>query len=210
MDIALNAEVQCTDGNAGHVSRVILNPIDDELTHIVVKHHSGEHEIGVSHIMEVNQDTVKLNCSTDYLEKQPDFIETEYIRTPLEHRELDANGYFMTGYYYMPYVTMETVAIEHEQIPEGEVAFNRGTHVFAKEGRIGRVDEMVVNPDTYHITHIVLREGHLWGQKDVVIGVEHIKNVDDDGVHLKLSKAQVEALPTIPLNRRYADKLQEN
>ena len=30
------------------------------------------------------------------------------------------------------------------------------------------VDELLVDPENEHITHLVMREGHLWGQKDVV------------------------------------------
>ena len=198
MDIALNAEVLCMDEPAGHVSRVILNPIDDELTHLVVKQHGEEHEIDVSHVMSADEARVKLNCSTAYLREQPHFIETEYIYAPFEHQDLDT-----VGYYYRPYVTMKTYAVKLEHIPVGELAFTRGTPVFAKDGRIGRIDEFVVNPDDYHITHIVLREGHLWGHKDVVIGIEHIKNFDGQGLYLKMTRDQVAALPAIPLHRHY-------
>ncbi len=207
MDIRINAEVRCTDGLAGFVSRAILNPITDELTHIVIKHHEEEYEIDADHILSATEEMVKLDCTRQYLYAQPHFMEVEYVRAPLEHRELEAAGTYPTGYYYKPYVTMETYTVTHEHIPEGELAFTRGTQVFAKEGHIGQIDELVVNPDTHHITHIVLRKGHLWGKKDVVIGIEHIKNLDEDGVHLKMTKAQIEALPTVPLKRRFGQKV---
>lgn len=200
MDIKLNAEVQCADGSAGHVSRLILNPIKDELTHIVVKHNSREFEVEVSHITSTDDDEVKLDCSRQYLHGKSEFTETEYLKVPREYYGPELGG----SYYYMPYVTMETVSVKHEHIPGGEQAFTRGTPVFAENGHIGQVDELVVDPDNrYRITHVVLREGHLWGQKDVVIGVEQVKNIDTEGVHLKLTKAQVEALPTLPIKRHF-------
>jgi hypothetical protein len=199
MDIALNAEVQCTDGEAGHISHLLFNPAEDKLTHIVVKYHSEEHEVSVDRITYADEHHVRLNCSIQDVKAQPNFIDLDYVRSPLEHRDITPDGY-----YYRPYVTVETYTVKHPHIPDGDLEFTRGTPVFAKGERIGRIDELVVDPEGFRVTHFVLREGHLWGQKDVVIGVEHVKAIDSEGVHLTLNSAQVSALPTIPLRRRFA------
>jgi hypothetical protein len=47
----------------------------------------------------------------------------------------------------------------------------------------------------------VLREGHLWGQKDVVIPISKIVRIEEDRVRLNLSKEEVANLPTIPVRR---------
>ena len=65
------------------------------------------------------------------------------------------------------------------------------------------VQYWVVGAVSEHITHLILRKGHLWGQKDVTIPVSEIARIEEDAVHLKLAKEQVEALPTIPVRRRY-------
>ena len=115
----------------------------------------------------------------------------------------------MGAYYYVPYVTSETtvqVLVEHQQIPPGELAVRRGTRVEAKDGYVGHVDEFVVNPKNDHITHLVMREGHLWGQKDVIIPVSAMgkHREDTDTVFLKLNKQQIESLPTFPVHRRWS------
>jgi sporulation protein YlmC with PRC-barrel domain len=69
---------------------------------------------------------------------------------------------------------------------------------------VGHVDEFVVNPKNSHITHLVMREGHLWGQKDVIIPVSAMGDVLGDIVFLKLDKQQIESLPSFPLHRRWA------
>jgi hypothetical protein len=43
-----------------------------------------------------------------------------------------------------------------------------------------------------------MREGHLWGQKEITIPVSAIARVEEDTVYLKLDKAGVEALPAVP------------
>jgi sporulation protein YlmC with PRC-barrel domain len=80
----------------------------------------------------------------------------------------------------------------------------RGTHVKATDGYVGRVDEFVVNTENGYITHLVMREGHLWGQKDVIIPLSAMGDTRDDTVFLKLDKHQIESLPTFPLHRRWS------
>jgi hypothetical protein len=63
------------------------------------------------------------------------------------------------------------------------------------------VDEFLINPDNDRITHLIMREGHLWGQKDVTIPVSPIDHYKDGTVYLKLRKKAIEKLPTIPVER---------
>jgi len=45
-----------------------------------------------------------------------------------------------------------------------------------------------------------MREGHLWGQKDVTIPVSEIDHLEENTIYLKLNKKEVEALPSVPIN----------
>jgi sporulation protein YlmC with PRC-barrel domain len=71
--------------------------------------------------------------------------------------------------------------------------------VQARDGHVGRVDEFLVDPTNGHITHLIMREGHLWGQKNVTIPVSEIDHIDEDTVHLKMDKREIELLPAIPI-----------
>jgi hypothetical protein len=64
------------------------------------------------------------------------------------------------------------------------------------------VDEFLIDPASGHISHLILKEGYLWGQKDVTIPVSQIDQVEAGTVRLKLSRNQVRALPAIPVRRR--------
>ena len=72
-----------------------------------------------------------------------------------------------------------------------------------------KVDEFLVDLADGHITHLVLREGHLWGQKDVTIPVSEIQRIEKDTVYLRLDKHDVEKLPGIPVKRWYEGLLSE-
>jgi len=66
------------------------------------------------------------------------------------------------------------------------------------------VDEFVVNPENGHITYMVMREGHLWGDKNVIIPVSAMEDNGDDTVFLNIDKHQIESLPTFAVKRRWA------
>lgn len=88
-----------------------------------------------------------------------------------------------------------------EKVPLGDVEVHRGDAVLATDGPIGRVEGLVVDPTDHHVTHILLQEGHLWGKKQVAIGIKSVISIQD-GVRLSLSKADVEHLPPVNVGGR--------
>jgi sporulation protein YlmC with PRC-barrel domain len=100
------------------------------------------------------------------------------------------------------YPEVETLPVKHEAIPADELAVRRGAAVEATDGHVGHVDAFLVDPENDHITHLILGEGHLWGQKDVTIPVSEIERIEEDHVYLKLDKHSIEELPSVPMRRR--------
>jgi hypothetical protein len=201
MDIPIDADVLCTDGLGGRSTYIVLNPVTRQVTHVVVKQHTFPHLerlVPVEMVSETSPNQIQLECSQQELHRLEPFIETEFLPGgfPYEAYELDE-------YRLWPYLLPddELVPVEHERVPPGELAVRRGSHVRATDGDVGRVDEFLVDRETEHITHLILREGHLWGQKDVLIPVSEIGQIDEDRVYLTLSKAEIANLPSIPVWR---------
>jgi len=197
MDIPTNVQVTCGDAPCGRSTFIILNPVTDEVTHLVVQQETfpeTDRLVPVDLIAESTPHRILLRCTKDELSDMPPFTETEFI--PPADRE-------MYPLMMWPYAVPESAAmiLKHEHIPPGELAVRRGARVEASDGRIGKVDEFLVDPETCHITHLIMREGHLWGQKDVAIPVSEIERMDEDTVYLKMDKANIEALPAIPMQR---------
>jgi len=212
MQIPLNAQVECTDGVFGRSEYVLINPVIGKVSHLVVKDDTSpniEYIVPVEFVSKANADTIQLRCSKAELEKMEPFVKTKFINEKVPERNFEYVGGMigMGAYYFLPYVTPDMtvqVSVEALQIPPGELAVNRGTRVEAIDGYIGKVDEFVVTPKTGHITHIVMREGHLWGKKDVIIPLSAMDKVQDDTVYLKLDKHQIESLPDFPLQRLWS------
>jgi sporulation protein YlmC with PRC-barrel domain len=211
MEIPLQAQVECTDGVCGRSVYVLINPVVEKVTHLVVRKDSfpnTETIVPVDLVVETVTDTIRLRCSKAELEKLDPFIQTTFIDVMMPARNFGYSGgmYGIGSYYYSPYVTSEQTVYDENQmmIPPGELAVHRGTRVEATDGTVGHVDEFVVNPKNGHITHLVMREGHLWGKKDVIIPVSAMGETRKDTVFLKLDKHQIESLPTFPLHRHWS------
>jgi PRC-barrel domain len=213
MEIPLQAQVECTDGVCGRSVYVLINPVIDQVTHLVVREDAlpnKEYIVPVDIVSETIADTIQLRCSKAELEKMDPFVQTEFVREKMSDLDMGYDrgfGYGGGDNYYWPYASSGStvvVSTEYQQIPPGELAVRRGTPVEATDGHVGRVDEFVVNPENGYITHLVMREGHLWGQKDVIIPVSAMKATGDtyeDAVFLNIDKRQIESLPTFPVHR---------
>lgn len=205
MDVPIDADVQCTDGVGGRSTYVVLNPITHRVTHVVVRQDSFPHLerlVPVGMVAETSPDQIHLTCSQQELHRLESFVETEFVPGAFPY-----SAYGPDEFRLWPYALPddESFPVEHERVPPGELAVRRGSHVRATDGDVGQVDEFLVDRETEHITHLVLREGHLWGQKDVLVPVSAIEKIDEERVYLTLSKAEMGSLSSIPVRRWHED-----
>ena len=85
-----------------------------------------------------------------------------------------------------------------DRVPLGEVEIRRGDPVHAKDGPIGAVQGLVIDPADHHVTHVLLKEGHVWGRKQVAIPIGVANRVAYE-VRVDLTKDEIEALPPVSL-----------
>ena len=204
MDLPINVEVMCAGELCGRSTCLIVNPINPRITHLVVIENDFpyvERLVSVETILDSSPNSIQLRCNKAELSGMEPFKEADFISAG----RLESTFPYRAPYLVWPYSIYEgaPILLEHEHIPAGEVVIRRGTPVKAIDGRIGKVDEFLVDPQNNLITHLVLREGHLWGQKDVTIPVSNIDRIADDGVYLKLGKKGIAALPTVPVQRNW-------
>ena len=204
MDIPINADVLCAGKACGRSTCLIVNPVDEQVTHVVVTEKEFpniKRLVPVGKIATSTADSIQLDCSQAALANMDAFEETDFI----EAGKLESQLPYSEPFVVWPYSTYDymPMPLEHENIPIGEVAIRRYTPVKATDGHVGKVDEFVVDSKNANVTHLVLREGHLWGEKDVSIPVSEIKEITGEAVFLKLDKKAVAALPAIPVKRRW-------
>jgi len=183
MVIPLNAQVECPDGICGRSTYVLINPVFNDVTHVVVKRGllpKTEYLVPVEYVAGSITNTIRLGINKTEIEKMEPFIKSDYTE--------EAGPVIYAGY----------------RAGAGELAVHHGTRVEATDGYLGKVDEIVIDSKSCQITHLVVRAGYLWEQKDVFIPLSALGDTFGNTVFLKLNMHEIEGLPTFPLRRRWS------
>ncbi|HEX3960507.1 MAG TPA: PRC-barrel domain-containing protein [Trebonia sp.] len=214
----IGAEASCSDGTCGEVTRVIVDPVAEAVTHLVVEpeHRRGLGRLVPLGLVDATSGQVRLRCTRAEFENLEPAEETQFIP--------GTSGYANYGpgeVGYWPYYSLgmsglgmsgglngglEGIGggnipqtVTYDTVPEGEVDVRRGDQVQATDGDIGRVQGLVIDRRSRHVTHVLLQEGHLWGRKEVAIPVSAVASTSD-GIRLRISKHEVQDLPPVDID----------
>lgn len=203
MEIPLGVQVHCTDGRCGRSTYVIVNPTNDEITHLVVRERQPsriEHLVPINWVKSTAADVIMLDHTKEEFLSLEQFNQQEFIYTDLPHHATDPKLTLLWPY-AVP--TKRVIDSQIRPIPPGQLAVRRGARVRATDGPVGKIDEFIVDPETCFITHLVLREGNLLGKKYVTIPISEIDKIEEKIVHLKIGKEQVAEMPTVQVRRSW-------
>jgi len=210
-DFVIGMPARCSDGACGQVSRIVVDPVAQKVTHLVIepRHRPGLGRLVPVDLVTGSADAIVLDCSTAQFQTLDSAEETHFIPDEGSYSAYGP-GQVLTWPYYglggglgMGVGTaMDGVSptVRYDAVPPGEVDVRRGDHVYASDGAIGRVQGLVVDPSSHHVTHVLLQEGHLWDRKDVAIPVTVVTRTDA-GIMLSITKAEVGDLPPVDIQR---------
>jgi sporulation protein YlmC with PRC-barrel domain len=224
----IGAEARCSDGVCGEVTRVIVDPVAEAVTHLVVepKHRRDPGRLVPLHLVDATAGQIQLRCTTAEFEKLDLAEETRFMPGTGSYA-----GYGPGQVSYWPYyglgaggVGMGSMSmggmgpgsmglgsmglaggspsqtVTYDSVPPGEVDVHRGDHVQATDGHIGRVQGLVIDRRSGHVTHVLLQEGHLWGHREVAIPISAVAGTSD-GIRLTITKQEVGDLPPVDAGR---------
>lgn len=207
----IGAEASCTDGACGRVTRVVLDPIARALTHVVIAppHRPGLGRLVPLDLIDASAEVIRLRCTLAEFEQLDSAEETQFLRGPSNYDVYSPEHIISWPYYGLGSaggaigeVYPEAVqTVTYDAVPLGEVEIRRGDHVHATDGSIGRVEGLVVESGSGHVTHVLLQEGHLWGRKEVAIPIKAVDHVGDLAIHLSITKQEVGDLPPVSIDR---------
>jgi len=215
MEFTIGARASCSDGHCGEVKRLVFDPATETVTHLVIQHgHRPEAgRLVPVHLAETTDGEIRLRCTLAEFDKF-DHAEEREITDAADQHVGDLGGVLGSGLAYsvsgdafapvggpgelidigpMPPPRHRRTMIE-DVVPLGEEQVRPGDPVYAVDGEIGRVQGFLVNPGDDRVTHVLLKEGHLWGRKEVAIPITAVTGVDI-GIRLDLTKDQVGKLP---------------
>ncbi len=198
----------------GKISRVIVDPVAEAVTHLVVEPEPLGDPGRMVPVDLVDDTTgeVRLRCSSSEFGKLDLAEETRFVAGTSSYLSYGPGQLWYWPYYGQlglglaggPGLAMADLprTVTTETVPAGDVAVRRGDQVHATDGDIGRVQGLVINPADHHVTHILLQEGHLWGRKEVAIPISAVASTDD-GIRLTIAKQDVQDLPPVNLDQAH-------
>jgi sporulation protein YlmC with PRC-barrel domain len=196
----IGAEVSCTDGPCGRLSRVVADPVARTVTHLIVEPRQGHAPARLVPLGLVDSatDEIRLNSTSAEFDRLDPAEETRFIPDGM-----NVPNYRPTDVVFWPHYGYRGARgdlVTSDTIPLGEVEVQRGEHVHATDGHIGQVEGLVIDPDSHRVTHVLLQEGHLWGRRDVTIPISAVTRVADR-IEVSLTRQQVHDLPPVAIDR---------
>jgi sporulation protein YlmC with PRC-barrel domain len=175
------------------VSRTILDPAARTVTHLVIgpRHGTGGRLVPLD-LVETAAGEIRLRCTLDEFGRLDPAEETELV----DGGYGDAGAMGMGGSVPGMGLGYSTPLVVEHAVPLGDIEVERHESVHAMDGHIGQVEGFVVDPADQKVTHVLLKEGHLWGRRQVAIPVSAVASVDA-GIRLNITKQQVEDLPPL-------------
>jgi sporulation protein YlmC with PRC-barrel domain len=204
----IGSEVSCTDGDAGELTRVVVDPVAGVLTHLVVE---PKGRLGLARLVPIDlvdadagAGQVRLTCTLAEFAHLDPAEETQFVPGTQGYGAYGPQQVLTWPYstagggHGVPDRLLDGVSetVTYDTVPAGEVEVRRGEHVHATDGEIGHVEGLVIDPRNHHVTHVLLQEGHLWGRKEVAIPISAVTSTDD-GIRLSLTKHEVGSLPPV-------------
>lgn len=207
----IGSAVSCRTERCGHLVCVVVDPVAERLTHLIVVARDGTAgrlvPVGMAH---AGADGVVLDCTKEEFDRLEPSVATHFLLAPdTEQRYGAKEGEVVYWPFYglapgdgaMGPASTDPLASQRmeieDRVPAGEVRIRRGERVAARDGHIGHVRGLVVDPADGAVTHVLLDEGHLWGHKRVAIPVGAVSGIDSEGVTVELTKHQIKALPPV-------------
>jgi sporulation protein YlmC with PRC-barrel domain len=212
----MGAKVEATDGTVGELTAIVVDPVADAVTHLIVTppHHPDLGHLVSFDLVEGDGDPIRLRTTVADFHRL-DSAEDEHVLQVSGGKWAAAHGKTFSFPYYrlaslaggsagsaarevepgLHYLPPDDMS---DRVPLGKVEVRRGDQVHAADGWIGSVEGLVIDPADHHVTHVLLAEGHLWGRKQVAIPITSASRVGDS-IRVELTKDQIEHLPPVNL-----------
>lgn len=198
----IGARTVCRDGRCGRLAKLVVNPVTEEVTDLIIeKGFLQKHDrvVPISAVVQTAEGELHLDLDVAELERYPEYKEVAF-RVPARGWDQARYRPDDVRYKMSPYegIGGQSVMPSRQQRFRQGVDFDsttigHGTRVRCELGGVGLVDHVLVDCEHGHITHLVIKRGVTAMYH--IVPVEAIQRVDDDGVLLNITREEVLASP---------------
>jgi sporulation protein YlmC with PRC-barrel domain len=211
MPFRIEADASCSDGAYGHVSRIIVDPVARQVTHLVVdQKRNGPGRLVPVDLVDATTGQLRLHCTLAEFQALLPAQETEVVPDldPSGHQDSSRRVNFLPGSPGPLWLSGDRgpgrpkapQEVTVDAVPFGEVDIRRELIVCATDGEIGQVQGLVVEPGGHSVTHVLLQGGHMWGRKEVAVPIGAVVKIGTLLIRLSLTKHQVKDLPSVDID----------
>jgi uncharacterized protein YrrD len=209
------ADVFTADGNqVGSIDRVVIDPYDDEVTHLVVNQgflFTEDKVLPVDWISEANEDRITLRPDIEDLDRLPKYEETHYMPRHEEDPVPRADGRYayrgVAPMYPYPHFGIgawptlgagteaHTERRTHRNIPHNTEALQTGAKVFSSDDKhVGEIESVLMDERDNQVSHFVIAQGFFFKDRKLV-PVTWVRTLMQDEVHLGVGSGTLDQLP---------------
>ena len=192
----IGADVSCTDGVCGKVSRLVIHQRARTVTHLVVNDRQFQGRLVPLNLVDVDATTgqIRLRCTISEFGK----LDPASVTVPLQDNDADPDNSYdqLLSRSVASRLLADPPSVTYDTRPSGEVGVRGGEHVHATDGDIGQIQGLVIDSGSHQITHVLLQEGHVLGRKVVAIPIGTVAGVNENGIQLSITRQQVKDLPS--------------
>lgn len=199
-EIALGAAVVAEDGIAGRVEAVVVSPGTGEVTDLVIRKGlvlRRDVVVPIAAVVSADEHEVRVRLTIEELNGLPEFREEEFTRPPADWRSPEG-GQPAGALIRLPSLLArrELRPARAGQTPPaaGGRPLEAGQRVFCRDGEVGPLDLVLLDPATWRATHFVVRSGELVG-RDLIVPVEWVREIGRDRIFVDVGREQLERLP---------------
>jgi len=220
--LELGAKVKGQDDKAlGTVKYLVANPQDNQMTHLIIETGELAHRqivVDKKWVVQTTPDgkTVDLSLTEEQLKDMPNFREREYSATDGTYATANTPtvAAVPTGYLY-PAINSASVAntmngqmafsqglaeapanqayTEKMNVPENSLIIKEGAQVEARDGNVGKVKKVNLNPENGQLDSFLVEKGFFF-KDEYVVPMEYVETATDVRVDLNLTKNEMERL----------------
>lgn len=206
------ARVVSADGKeVGKLHAVVLDPRDNEVTHLVVN--TGPHfpepgfgapeliDVPIKEMADAREEKVLLKCTRDQFRKLPSYAERRFTTPITLGGEKAAPGHTLWNVGIAVAASLSNlltgIGVPAERFRkasfERHILHDAPVWRLEPHSHIGDVDRVLVDEETDEIEALVIRRGVLF-HEDVVLPIEHVTEMLDGVIHVRITDAEIDAL----------------
>ena len=227
--LPIGVSVTCEDGECGVLHQLVVDPLAGTVTHLVVEppHRQGAGRLVPVGLISTSVRGMRLDCTLEqfgvletaedskFLPGAPGFGgpgSEQVLSWPYSGLAVggssaaggSAPSFAGAGALYRG-LDLEGMGagpelLIEDRIPVAEIEVRRGERVHAPDGDIGKVQGLIVDVTDHRVSHVLLQERHLWGNKTVAIPFTEVRSVQD-GVATEFTTDQIRDLPPVDVHQ---------